>query len=198
MKTFPRILTCFLIFAAPALAQSPRITGTAAIVNASVGYTYLSLEMPSSPRIDLNGIDLSVTANFLHRLGATADLSYARSSIVSVTGHPADVLTYLVGPVFYPTRHGKLQTYVRGLFGGARVAGPILFSNGGVASSWVNKPAWALGAGVEYRTFGSFSVRAGVDYVHTNYFDSSVAIRGQNNFRSVVGVVYDFGSQRRR
>ena len=37
------------------------------------------------------------------------------------------------------------------------------------------------------------AIRTGVDYMRTAYFDSSLAIRGQNNIRTTAAVVYYFG-----
>jgi len=37
------------------------------------------------------------------------------------------------------------------------------------------------------------AIRTGVDYMRTAYFDSSLAIKGQNNIRTTAAVVYYFG-----
>ena len=197
MKTITKILVSFLCLATPALAQNPVPAGHASSLNASVGYTYLSLGSPSSPRVGLNGLDLAVTANVFPRLGVTADCSYALSSRGSGTGR-TEVLSYLFGPVFFPARHRGILTYVRGLVGGARVSGPIVSNGAAFAPGWVNNSSWAFGGGVEYSEAHSIHFRVGADYQHTQFFDSSAAIRGQNDLRTVVSVGYSFGLHRRR
>lgn len=197
MKTIMKILVSFLSLAASALAQNPVAPAHASILNASVGYTYLNLGMPSSSRVGLNGLDMAVTANVLPHLGVTADCSYALSSRGSGTGR-SEVLSYLFGPVFYPARHRGILTYVRGLVGGTRVSGPILSNGAAIGSSWANEPSWALGGGVEYSVADSIRFRVGADYQRTQFFGLPVAFRGQNDLRTVVSVVYSFGIHRRR
>ena len=108
------------------------------------------------------------------------------------TGWHSDVLSYLAGPVIYPTRTGKLTTYVHGLVGGARVTGAIPGSSGGYELGYVNKLSWVVGAGVEYQVSPSFALRSGGDYQHTYFYNDDVAIRGENGFRVVCSVVYVF------
>ena len=176
----------------PLSTNGPIISGSGPTVKASVGYAYVSLNLPSSNRVNLSGADTTLTADFLHHLGVTADFTYARASDVLSTGHHADVLSYLVGPVFYPTQRAKLTTYVRGLIGAARVTGVLPYNGNDYETGYVNKLAWALGGGVEYQVSLSVALRGGGDYLHTEYFNLSAAPRGQNNFRAVCSVVYVF------
>jgi opacity protein-like surface antigen len=120
------------------------------------------------------------------------DSSYVRASNVLDTGQHVDVLNYLAGPVFYPTRSTKLTTYVHGLVGGARVTGLISESGSEFQMGYVNKLSWALGGGVEYQVSPSFAIRTGGDYQHTYFYNADVAIRGQNGFRAVCSIVYAF------
>jgi opacity protein-like surface antigen len=175
----------------PTLSTSgPNISGSGPTVEASVGYAYVSLNLPSTNRVNLSGVDTTLTADFVHHLGVTADFTYARASDVLSTGHHADVLSYLVGPVFYPTQHTKLTTYVHGLIGASRVTGVVPYNGNSYETGYVNKLAWALGGGVQYQVSRSVALRAGGDYLRTEYFDLGAAIRGQNNFRGVCSVVY--------
>jgi opacity protein-like surface antigen len=211
LRIASRVVSCLLCWPALAAAQSqpgsgssppgaeqgpplstngPAISGSAPTVKASVGYAYLNMSLPSSNRIDLSGLDTAVTADFLHRWGATADFTYVRASDVLSTGHHADVLSYLAGPVFYPTQHAKLTTYVRGLIGASRVTGVVPSNGNYYETGYVNKLAWALGGGVEYQVSRSVAFRGGGDYLHTEFFDLGGVIRGQNNFRAVCSVVY--------
>jgi opacity protein-like surface antigen len=174
------------------IARAPIFVGKGVTVRASVGYAYTSLGMPSSNRVNLSGVDATVTADLSPRFGVSADSSYVRASNVLDTGRHADVLSYIAGPVFYPTRATRLTTYVHGLVGGARVTGVIPESGGGYQLGYVNRLSWVLGAGVEYQVSPSFAVRSGGDYQRTYFFNSDLAVRGQNGFRTVCSIVYVF------
>jgi len=181
-----------------AAAQSPIPAGTGRLFEASVGYSYVSAAALPSSRTGLSGVDTSVTVSIPARLGLRADLGYVRGTNVLGHGHNAAVLSYLGGPVFYPTSNRHLLTYVHGLIGAARVSGPVAFNGGGIWPGWANKLSWAFGAGVEYWVSDSMAFRTGADYLHTAFFDSSLALRGQNNFRTTGSFVYFFGRRSRR
>jgi hypothetical protein len=174
----------------PLSTSGPIISGSGPTIEASVGFAYLSLSLPSSSRVNLSGVDTTLTADFSHHLGVTADFTYAKASDVLSTGHHADVLSYLAGPVFYPTQHRKMTTYVRGLIGASRVTGVVPYNGDYYETGYVNKLAWALGGGVEYQVSRSVAFRSGGDYFHTEFFALGGAIRGQNNIRAVCSVVY--------
>jgi len=59
----------------------------------------------------------------------------------------------------------------------------------------VNKFAWAGGGGFQYRISRSLSIRTGVDYLRTSYFDSTIAVKGQTNLRPSVSLIYTFGER---
>jgi opacity protein-like surface antigen len=174
------------------IARAPVFVGRGVTVRASVGYAYTSLSTPSSNRVNLSGVDAAATVDLSPRLGVSVDASYVRAYNVLNTGWHSDVLSYLAGPVVYPTRTGKLTTYVHGLVGGARVTGPIPGSSGVYELGYVNKLSWVVGAGVEYQVSPSFALRSGGDYQHTYFYNADVAIRGENGFRVVCSVVYVF------
>jgi opacity protein-like surface antigen len=171
-------------------ARKPVFVGRGVSVRVSAGYTFMSLGMPSSGRMSLSGPDATATADLSRRFGASVDLSYARASNVLDTGHHADVLSYLAGPVFYPLRTAKLTTYVHGLGGGARITGVVPQSGGDYETGYTNKVSWAVGGGVEYQISASVSFRGGGDYQHTSFFNSDGVIRGQNDIRAVCSIVY--------
>jgi hypothetical protein len=141
----------------------------------------------------LNGLNATFTVDVIPRLGARVDVGYVRSANVLNSGYPSDILSYLVGPVFYPMRDQKRAIFAQGLFGGARVTGAVPVSGGGFLNVYVNQFAWAIGTGAQYRVHESIGFRVGVDYLHTRYFNSSTAIKGQNNLRITVSFVYFFG-----
>ncbi|MHB8501429.1 MAG: outer membrane protein [Candidatus Acidiferrales bacterium] len=162
------------------------------LISASVGYAYLSLDMPSSGRVNLSGINAAVTADILPRIGVTADFTYARAANLFDTGHHVDLLSYLGGPVFYPTRARRLTTFVHALIGGARVTGVVPSSGNTYLTGYTNRLSWALGGGAEYQASPSIAFQVSGDYLRTGYFNSNAAIRGQSNLRIVCGMVYSF------
>jgi opacity protein-like surface antigen len=192
------IFLCLLFYAIQGAAQTPVPAGIGPAVNVSIGYSYVNLSVPSSNRIGMSGADASVTVDFSPRVGVRADLAYVRASNVLGSGNHSDVLSYLGGPVFYSTRHRHLATYAHALVGGARVTGAVPFNGGGFLTGFVNKFSWAVGGGAESRVSSSVALRVGADYLHTAYFDSSVAIRGQANLRIVGSLVYHFGRGSKR
>lgn len=170
--------------------RAPVSGGNGATVRASIGYAYTSLSMPSSKRVNLSGASATITADLSSRLGVSVDSSYVRASNVLKTGRHVDVLSYLVGPVFYPTRQARMATFVHALVGGARVTGVTPFNGTENVLGFVNKFSWALGGGVEYQVSRSVAFRGGADYQRTYFFDLNTRIQGQNSFRIISSVVY--------
>jgi len=164
--------------------------GYAPAWNFSAGYSVTSLGLPSARRAVLSGMNASVSTDSGKRFGAKLDLGYERAPNVYTNGRPMSVLSYLVGPVLYPSNGNFLSTYAHLLVGGARVAGPFPNGNGGLNIGYVHRPAWAFGGGVEYRLSPAFGFRVGVDYLHTHFYNSSGAVRGQNDIRIVNSFVY--------
>jgi hypothetical protein len=149
--------------------------------------------MPSLGRVALTGMDVSLAADGGGRIGAKLDLSYTLAPNVSNTGHRADVFSYLVGPTFSLWKGHSVSANAQALAGGARVAGPVPNASGGFSSGYVHYPAWDLGGSVEYSLSSAFGFRITVDWLHTHFFDSSTAVRGQNEIRVVNSIVYYFG-----
>lgn len=198
MKFCTTIALCIAFCTRSALAQSPTVGAIGPSFNGSLGHSYVGFEMPSSDRIGLNGAEASVTVDY-SRLGVRLDLGYVRAQNVFGSGYHTDVLSYLAGPILYPSRHKRLRTYIQGLIGGARITGPVPLAGGGFGRGYVNKFAWGAGCGWEYEFSSSFAFRVGGDYLHTPFFSPALTIRGQNNFRTTASIVYFFGtgSQRR-
>jgi hypothetical protein len=169
--------------------------GYAPAWNASAGYSVSSLGLPSSGRAVLSGVNVNVSTDSGKRFGAKLDLGYERAPNVYTNGRPMSVLSYLVGPVFYPSNGNLLSTYAHLLVGGAWVAGPVPNGNGGLNIGYVHLPAWAFGGGVEYRLSPSIGFRVGVDYLHTHFYNSLGAVRGQNDIRIVNSLVYYPGNR---
>ena len=133
------------------------------------------------------------------RLRFKADLAYARAATIPGTGRHTEVLSYLAGPVFRPMIRRNFATYVQAMVGAARVSGPVPLGGGAyLLGGWATDVAWLAGGGVEYRMTDSLAIRTGVDYLRTTYFDPSLTLHGQNNFRSTASIVYCFEKRSRR
>jgi hypothetical protein len=184
------------LYLRPTKQTPPAPAGYAPAWNMSAGYSVSSLGLPSSSgRAVLSGLNVGVSTDSGKRFGVKLDLGYERAPKVYSNGLPMSVLSYLAGPVFYPLSGNLLSTYVHLLVGGARVAGPFPNGNGGLNTGYVHRPAWALGGGVEYRLSPAFGFRLGVDYLHTDFYNSSGAVRGQNDIRIVNSLVYYPGNR---
>ena len=180
------------------IKQPPPAAGFGPVFNVSAGYSVTSLEMPSSGRASLNGMDVSFSADSGRRFGATVDLGYARASNAFGTGRGMHVFSYLIGPVFYASTGNLVTTYAHLLVGEASVSGPFLNANGGVSAGYVRYPAWAFGGGAEYHLSPAFGFRVSVDYLRTHFYNSSQAVRAQNDIRVVNSLVYYIAAPIRR
>src|SRR5258706_9982906 len=117
MKTVFATLFCLVLCPVHASAQSPIAAARGRTIDVSLGYSYVSRDSHSN-RLGLTGVDAGFPLG-ASRLAIKADLGYARASNVFGTGRHSDVLSYLAGPVFHPTRHRYVDTYIHTLVGGA-------------------------------------------------------------------------------
>jgi hypothetical protein len=170
--------------------QTTLPAGYAPVLKFSAGYSVTSLGIPSSGHVSLSGANVSISVDTSKRFGAKLDLGYARAPNVFRSGHQMDILSYLIGPVYYPSNGDLLGTYVHFLVGGARVAGPFLNGNAGLEAGHVHYPAWAFGGGAECPISPTFGFRVSFDYVHSHFFNPSGIVRGQNDIRIVNSIVY--------
>jgi len=199
MKTILKIVALALLLVPVAYAQGPLVAGMGPVLEAGVGYSYIDAGVPSQTnKLAMNGVDLLGTADFSRRFGIHGDLGYARNFDAYNSHHTADLLTYMAGPVFYPVRTRNLNLYAHLLLGGARETGVNFEPNGQIILGYANRFAWAGGGGAQYRISPSLAVRVGVDYLRTQFFDSSVALQGQTNLKPSVSLIYTFGEGRER
>jgi len=195
-----RIFVCVFLFVAPLVAQShwgpggPPAGATSPTFEAGIGYVYLDMAMPSQQRVGLTGIDATGLVRFAPRWAATVDGTYAATSNVFATGHGANILSLLAGPVFYPV-NGRTGIFVHALVGASRVGGAVPQSGPYYLQGWVARPSYALGGGIEQYLFGSLAVRVQADYQRTTFGDSTGTIQGQNNLRLTSSIVYRFGNR---
>lgn len=198
MKTICKLILLAALFVPLARGQNPLVAGQAPVLEAGIGYSYTDASIPSQSTLGMNGVDLLGIADFTRRFGIHLDLGYARNFNAFSSGHTADMLTYMGGPAFYPIRRRNFNVYTHVLFGGARETGVNYESDGTILTGFVNKFAWAAGGGVQYRFSRAFALRAGVDYLHTQFFNSNVAVQGQSNLRPGLSLIYTFGEGRER
>src|SRR6266436_1411111 len=175
------------------IKQPPIAPGQFTVFNLSAGYAVANLAIPSSGRVALRGMDVSLAADSGRRISAKLDLSYTRAPSVFNGGHHTSAFSYLFGPVFSVWNGKSLSTYAHVLAGGARVTGTIPNASGGLSVGYVHYPAWAFGGSAEYRLSPAFGFRVTIDCLHTHFFNSAGAPRGQNDIRVVNSIVYYLG-----
>lgn len=187
------LLLIVLGWAAQARAQETVIAGVAPVIEEGIGYTYMQSTIPSQGNLKMPGILASASADLNAHFGAKLAVGYSRSSDAFQTGRSADLLTYMVGPVFYPVRHSQFSIHIQALVGGARETGVNFENDGTLVRGYVHHLAWAGGLGFQYRISPGLSLRPEVEYLRTSYFDSTVTIKGHTNLRTSLSMMYTFG-----
>jgi hypothetical protein len=195
MRTIGKVCFFGFVMVAPALAQSrlqsapsPAVAGPA--YDVSVGYSYLTMPIPSAGRANFNGLDFSGSIGLSPRWGATLDSSYLYTSDVLSTLHQGYVLSLHTGPVFYPVEHGNTRVFVRALAGVGLVDGAVPISEAEDFHGWLLRPSYAVGGGVEHSVSGQLAVRVNGDYLRTAFYDSAGAVQPQNNLQLTVSFVF--------
>jgi len=195
-----KIAVCILFLVAPLVAQRfvssvPPVAATGPVFEASAGYTYLALDTPSQQRVGLSGVDANGFLDFNSRWGMMVDSSYARAGNVLGTGHSANVLSFLIGPVFYPLDYGNTRIFVHTLAGVSLVNSAVPVKGTYYLGGTVTRFSYAVGGGIERTVAGPLAIRVGADYLRTTFADSTAEMRFQNNLRFVTGFVIRFGSR---
>jgi opacity protein-like surface antigen len=186
------------LFTPLAHGQEPISGGFAPAQEGGVGFSYTQMNLPSTGQMRINGVQAVFSTDVNRRFAVKADFGYSRSSDAFHTGRSADLMTYMVGPVFYAVRRRQFSLYGELLLGAARQTGVNFEDNGQMVLGYANEFAWAGGAGVQYEIVPSLSVRVGADYLRTSYFNSNVTLQAQPNLRSSVFLIYSFGGHGRR
>ena len=176
-----------------ARAQGPVVAGIAPVFEGGVGYSYMRSNVPSEGTMGMNGVLLSGSGDFNRYWGVKLELGYSRNFDSFQSGHTADMVTYMGGPVFYPLRHRRYNIYAELLLGGARETGINFEADGTLIRGFVNHFAWAGGGGLQYRITPALSLRAGADYLRSSFFNQNAVPTGQSNLRTSLSVVYTFG-----
>lgn len=161
------LLGLFLLVSLSAQAQ-----GLADKVELFGGYSYERFD--SSPKVNLNGWELSGQYKFHDWLGGVADLD---GHYGSIAGTGVSVHTFLFGPqISFPAR---VSPFAHALFGGAHVSG------GGASDTSFSA---AIGGGIDTRIGHGLSWRIiQGDYLMTRFFGSR-----QDNARLSTGIVFRF------
>lgn len=167
---------------------APAVTGPA--YDVSTGYTSLNMQIPGAGHVRLNGIDLSGSIALGPRWGATLDTSYVRSSDVLRLAHPAYMLNTQGGPEFYPFQRGNTRIFLRALAGAAVVDGAVPGSGTQFYHGWLVHPSFAVGTGFEQSVSEQLAVRLNGDYLRTSFYNSTGAVRPQNNLRLTASLVF--------
>ena len=195
-----KIITPLLLlssFAPLAYGQGPISAGLSQVQEGGVGFSYTQANVPSEGQIGINGVQAVFSADLNRHFALKTDFGYSRTFDAFHTGHSADLMTYMAGPVFYALRRRKVSVYGEMLLGAARQTGVNFEDNGQIVLGYANEFAWAGGGGVQYEIVPSFSVRVGADYLRTSFFNSNVVVQGQTNLRSSIFLVYTFGARGR-
>ncbi|MGA2097192.1 MAG: outer membrane beta-barrel protein [Candidatus Acidiferrum sp.] len=190
-------LLLILSFAPLAYGQGPVSAGVSQLQEAGVGFSYTQANVPSEGQIGINGLQAVFSADLNRHFAIKTDFGYSRTFDAFHTGHSADLMTYMAGPMFYAVRRRKVSVYGELLLGAARQTGVNFENNGQMVLGYANEFAWAGGGGIQYEIVPSISVRLGADYLRTSFFNSNVMVQGQTNLRSSIFLVYTFGARGR-
>ncbi len=152
------LLLAFGLFSLPAFAQKVEIFG---------GYQFTHLES----RYNASGWNASLTGNFKHVLGITADFSGAYKN-------GTNVFTYTFGPVL-TARLPVVQPFVHALFGGMRLANGT--STNGFAMQVGGGLDIGLRKGIGFRLFQA-------DWISTHFSGNTF----NKNGRLSAGIVVKF------
>jgi hypothetical protein len=200
MKNIVNTLLWMFFLGAPLFGQANGPAGavtSAATLEASAGYAYISLAAPNSQRVALNGFTANVVSQFTPHWGGTLDFTFARAGDVLRTGKSDTISNVMIGPVFYPLgqrrmERGKTAVFVHALAGIAWIHGAVPITATTYYDGWEDRPSLALGAGVERAITGPFAARVAVDYLHTTFVGPTGATEGQNDLRLTATFVYRF------
>lgn len=187
-----------LLLAAPLLAQNhfnePPAGATGPSFEASVGYVYFSMAMPTQ-RVALEGADANALIKVSTRWGVTADSVYAHTGNVLGTGYNGNFLSTLAGPVFYPVVRHNYGIFVHAMAGASLIDSAVPISGTNYLGGWVARPSYLAGGGFEHSLFGPFSIRVSGDYQRTTFVNSNDTLQVQNNLRVTTGFAYRFGNR---
>jgi hypothetical protein len=193
------ISLCLMLGGAQLFAQSGlrgnAPAGTASAFEASLGYVFMSMTSPETPRLNFVGVDANSVLQFAPRWGAMVDLTFARAANVPGTGHSDKVFSALAGPEFFLIDRIRGNVFVHGLAGVALVDSAFLTADSFEFHGYAGHFSYAFGAGAEVTVHGPFAVRVTGDYQRTTFVNSVLGAVPQNNLRLGTSLMYRFGSR---
>jgi len=173
------ILLSLFLLTSLAAAQVPK-------GNIFFGYSYVTADLNTNDRSNLNGWEGSLEGKVLPFVGIVADFSGhygsnnfpSGTTIISVDGREHN---FMFGPrVSAPI--GKFRPFVHALLG----AGHVSVSAPGFSASDTSL-ATAIGGGLDYHLAPALAWRFQGDYLQTRFFGNT-----QNNARLSTGIVLNF------
>jgi opacity protein-like surface antigen len=182
------IVSILVVLTTAACAQVP--SG-----NVFVGYSYLSADVSSSNRANLNGWNASVEGKVLPFIGIVGEFSGYYGSVVvgnpactAVPGVPCPALSastnihsFLFGPRVSVSVK-KVRPFAQALVGAGHIS-----ESASLVSDSDTSFAYALGGGVDYHLVPLISWRLQADLLQTRFFSNT-----QNNVRISTGIVIHF------
>jgi outer membrane immunogenic protein len=156
----------------------------------SLGYSYIRANPSTSgfPDFNANGGTASLAYNPRSWFGIAGEFGDYHVGQIGSTSVDTNLITYMFGPQFYFHRFSRFTPFVQELFGGAHSNGAG-FGVPGTRNSF----AMAAGGGVDIPFRKHASIRLGpVDYLLTEFPETSAARKAQNNLRVSGGVRWRF------
>jgi opacity protein-like surface antigen len=185
------IAIAFILFALGSAGYAQVPSG-----NVFVGYSYLSADLVSNGRTNLNGWNGSVEGKVLPFIGLVADFSGHYGSVplavnptcttivggaCSTLSASANIHSFLFGPRV-SVSVGKVRPFAHALIGAAHIS-----ESASLLSSSDTSFAYALGGGLDYHLIPLISWRLQGDFLQTRFFSNT-----QDNVRISTGIVVHF------
>jgi len=188
------------------------------------GYSYLRASDSHSQRVNQNGWDLSVDANFSRSFSLVADISNhygtkgsafnPETGVLNPIGTGGKGLSFLFGPQVSYRGTPKVKPFARMLVGGMRASKLVLnsASSGGTGGGFGIVPgplcnnylcvvpatsfAMAFGGGLDVKATDRIWIRAfQADYVRVEITTGYGTVATQNDLRVSTGIVFRFGKR---
>ena len=178
MSKISALALVLFLLATAAFAQVPT-SG-----NVFFGYSYMSADLISGNRTNLNGWNGSVEGKVFPFIGIVGDFSgHYGSQDLAAIGLNANISEhdFLFGPRL-STSVGKFRPFAHALFGASHISETVF----GFSASDTSF-AYALGGGLDYRLMRLVGWRVQADLLQTRFFSNT-----QNNVRISTGLVVHF------
>jgi opacity protein-like surface antigen len=191
MKRLLTLIAFIMLASSPAMAQYV-ITR----VEVGGGYTFRSLDVPGSSRVNMNGWDVNGAFNFNKWIAVAADGDGTYNGTPDEEGgtDKTTVYSFQAGPRLYPIGHHRFTPYAQALFGYAHVNLSFPAADE-IPMLTENCFAWSVGGGLDANVTRHIAIRLGeFDYeqFHSSLLNGFEPGPHQNNFKYKAGVVIRF------